>query len=118
MSQKSIPFCDTALTDTAVLVRTGRCSLTWYHILNTTVAELYVLFFDAKIDTDVTLGTTVADFVLGIPAETGAGLGAGACIGLLLPIQFTKGIVVGSLTTASGAGHTGAISCVTLGVGD
>ena len=116
MSSKSTVFCDSALTDTAVLAKTGLCSLTSYHIFNTTAAELYVMFYDAAAAADVNLGTTVPTFVLGIPAETAAGLGSGACVSLDKPIQFTLGIVIGSLTAITG--HTGAISCVPLGIGD
>ena len=111
-------YSNVALTDTAILVQTGKCSLTWYHIFNTTAAECYVHFYDAAAAADVTLGTPVPTFVRGIPAEAGAGLGAGACCALPRPAQFTKGMVVGSLTTAGDTSHTGAITVVTFGVGD
>lgn len=105
-----------ALTSTAILLKTGPCSLCGYHIFNTTTAEAYVQFYNAAAAADVTVGTTVHDFVLGIPAETAAGLGSGACRSLFRPLQFTKGIVVASTTAAAGA--TGAITVVEFDVGD
>jgi hypothetical protein len=103
----STPFSNTALTGTnATLVQAGKCSLAGYHIFNTTAAAAYVQFFDAAAAADVTLNSTVPLFALGIPASEGA------CRALAKPIQFTKGMVVASTTTPTGA--TGAATCVEL----
>jgi len=115
MGSKSAIYKNAALTGTAILVKTGPCSLNSYHIFNTTTAECYVQFFDAAAAADVTVGTSPT-FVLGIPAETAAGLGSGACCAIPKVIQFTLGLVVASTTAADGS--TGAIVSILLGIGD
>lgn len=109
-------YSNDALSTTKTTVFIGKGSLLGYHIFNTTAAELYVQFWDA-LEADVTVGSApVHTFVLGIPAETAAGLGAGAVGTLAKPLEFTKGCVVSSTTTAAGA--SGAVATITLFVGD
>ena len=96
----AIPFLDGALTDTAVLVFAGRISMASFFIYNPSNAAAYVRVFDAEAAADVTLGTTAPDYVLGANTETWA---QGS---FEKPIQFTKGIVIGACTTATGSGHT------------
>jgi hypothetical protein len=68
--------------------------------INTTAADAYVQFFDAAAVADVTLGTTRADWVIvtDFPIEVSSGDG--------LPtngLNFEKGIVAASTTTAVGS---------------
>ncbi len=77
-----------ALAATAALVKAGAHSLCGYHIINPGSAMTYIQFFDAAAAANVTVGTTVHKFALGIP------LIGGACRGLSEPIKFTLGMVV------------------------
>ncbi len=105
------PYSGTALTGTALLVKTGNCSLCGYHLFNTTSAAAYVQFFDAAAAANVTVGTTTPTFVLGLPASSGATRTVGKD-----GLKFTLGMVIASTTAATGA--TGAITVVQLDIGE
>lgn len=109
MSSKAYWKYDSSLDATDILVAAGPCSLKGYHFLNTTAAVAYVQIFDAAAASDVTIGTTTPDFVLGIPAS------AGALMALGDGIKFTKGIVAASCTAVGGS--TGAIIVATFFIG-
>lgn len=89
-----------------VLVQAGETLLYGYSILNTTAAAAYLQLFNAAALTDVTLGTTVPDYVIGNAAS--AVIGRSLC----KPLSFSLGLVMFS-TTASG-GDTGAAQDVSL----
>lgn len=96
----SIPVLDGALSDTEVLVFSGRISLANFFIYNGSNAAAFVRLYDAAAAADVTSGTTVPDYVLGANTVTWAQ----GCF--CKPIQFTKGLVMVASTTAVGTGHT------------
>jgi hypothetical protein len=106
MGLNSEVFSNLAVTDTAVLVKAGAVALSGYHVFNTVAAATYLMFYDAAAAADVTLGTTVPKFCLGLPTS------GGATRSLAKPIQFTLGIVIGSLDATTG--HGAAISVVEL----
>ena len=99
MARGETPFLNAALTDTPVLVKTGKVSLSSYFIYNGSNAAVFIRCFDAAAAADVTLGTTTPDYVLGaktvefVQGEFGK------------PLQFTKGLVIGAVTTAADSGH-------------
>src|SRR3972149_3110184 len=70
-----------------------------FHLLNTTAAAAYLQVFDADSD-NVTVGTTVADYVFGLSAN---GM---ATIMLPKPKRHSVGFTVAGTTTATG--NTGA----------
>ncbi len=74
-------------------------------LLNATAAEAYLQVYDAD-SSNVTVGTTVADFVIGNGAE-----GAFQCV-FNPPIQFTTGFSIASTTAR--AGSTNAVQEVTI----
>ena len=106
MGLNSEVFSDLAVSDTAVLVKAGAVALSGYHVFNTVAAATYLMFYDAATAAAVTLGTTTPKFCLGLPTS------GGATRSLAKPIQFTLGIVIGSLAGTSG--HEAAVSVVEL----
>ena len=99
MARGSTPFLNAALTDTAVLVKTGKVSLSSFFLYNGSNATVFIRCFDAAAASDVTLGTTTPDYVF---AATTVQFSQGQ---FYKPIQFTKGLVVGAVTTAADSGH-------------
>lgn len=93
-----------------VLVATGPVELSDFFIFNNDTAAGFVQFFDAAAIGDVTLNSTVPDFVVGIAA------GSWAQGYMARPRIFTKGIVIAFTTTATGAGATGSTAEVSLGI--
>lgn len=93
-----------------VLVGAGPLGIANFFIYNNDTAAGFVQFFNAAAIGDVTLGTTVPDFVVGIAAASWA---QGQ---MSLPLMFTKGIVIGFATTATGAGATSSTAEVNLGL--
>lgn len=84
------------LTATAVLVQTGPCALEALWAVNEAAAESFIQFFDAAQVGDVTVGTTANRFALPLPAS------GGGVVPLPSKINFQKGLVAASTTTASG----------------
>lgn len=85
----------TAQTTTVRTVKGTAGTVTGYYIYNPNAAVAYVQFFDVASATTVTLGTTVPDITLGIPATAGANLlGDG--------LTFSNGIKFACTTTATG----------------
>ena len=94
-----------SLTGTALLIQTKALILTAVHAVNTTGADAYIQLFDAAAAADVTLGTTVPDWV--VMSDFGVGL---VSVSDGLPtygLSFRLGIVAASTTTPTG--NTGAI---------
>jgi len=100
-SHYNAPVTGTVLNVSAVPIDIGS-----YHILNTVAAITYIQFF-YKVAASVTLGTTVADFTIGLPASGGATLHFGGSG------WRTRGpLSIASTTTPTGS--TGALSHVSL----
>lgn len=99
-AQGSAPHLEGAVSDTPILVKTGKISLSSWFMYNPSNAAAYIRFFDAVAAADVTLGTTTPDYVVGCDTLKTAHAGYSR------PLQFTKGLVIGACTTAVGSGHT------------
>jgi hypothetical protein len=84
----------TAQTTTVRTVKGSAGKLGGYYIYNPNTSVAYVQLFDTA--SSVTLGTTVPDVVLGIPASAGANLLNDT------GIDFTTGIKFAVTTTATG----------------
>lgn len=67
-----------------------------------------VVCYDANAVADVTVGTDVPDFMIPVPANATAGLGAGNNLAPRKPIMFTKGLVIAMIEGMSDTGSTGA----------
>ena len=93
-----------------VLVGAGPLELSDFFIYNNDSAAGFVQFFDAAAIGDVTLNSTVPDFVVGIAATSWA---QGY---MARPRMFGKGLVIGFATTATGNGATSSTAEVSLGI--
>lgn len=99
-----------ALDDSpGVLLKAGEAYLTSCSYHNTTAADAYIQIFDAVQLADVTLGTTVADYVIVCKAHEGDGYS------FPIPIKFALGICVFSTTAHDGS--AAAIVDVWWGIG-
>ena len=88
-----------------VLIKTGQGLLYGWHIKNTTGAAQYIQLFDKAALSGVTIGTTVPDLTIGLPAN-----GSNA-VSFQVPVNFINGLCAFSTTTAGGS--TDAVSdCV------
>mgnify|MGYP001586664712 CR=1 FL=1 len=84
-----------AQTTTVRTVKGTAGTVTGYYVYNPNATVAYVQFFNVASATTVTLGTTVPDLTIGIPATAGANLlGDG--------ITFSLGIKIACTTTALG----------------
>lgn len=93
-----------SLAATATLVQGGPVTLTAIHAINTTAADAYIQIFDAAAIANVTVGTTVPDWV--VMSDFGVGL---VSVSDGLPthgLSFRNGLVAVSTTTPTG--NTGA----------
>ena len=107
----SSPFLDAALSDTAVLVKTGKVGLASFDVYNPSNAVAFVRFYDAAAASDVTIGTTVPVYVVGAKTvEFASGR-------FTRPIQFTKGMVIGGVTTFADSSHTAPSSALNVCLG-
>ena len=108
----SRPVQIAALDDTLVRVgNPGAVKVTAAHLMNIAAAVTFVQFFEARLATDITLGTTVPDYTLG------------AGIGLpneqtTLRLMFAKGLFVAATTTAGGLTAPSVGVPVSFGVDD
>ena len=99
-------FFDDDVVETDVLVQTGQTLLLGYDIHNTTGADAFLQCFDAAAVADVTVGTTVPDYVISAAAnEVVQG-------SFPFGLAFPKGLVIASCTTTGG--NTGAAQDVSL----
>jgi len=110
----SAPNFQSALTDTAVLVKTGKVSLCGWFQYNAGNAAAYIRFFDAAAAADVALGTTACDYAVG-SATVNFSQGT-----FCRPLQFTKGMVVAACNDVVTANHVApnATQIVTLALGE
>jgi hypothetical protein len=103
-------YSNTALAGTAMLAKTGKCSLSGFHFFNTSsTAAAYVQFFDAAAAASVTLATTTPKMSFGIPAS------GGATKSIPSRIQFTSGMVIAATTTATGSSSAAAVVVIEIG---
>ena len=112
MGSRSAPYQNDALAAIAVLVRTGLCSLCGYHVYNPGSAATYIQFFDAAAASEVTVGTAVHTFAIGLPIT------GGAARTLSKPLKFTKGIVVACTSGVATNGAPQTANVVELEVGE
>ena len=73
----------------------GECTVVAVHAINTTAAAAYVQLFDAKLATDVTVGTTIPKWVVASPSSAVSADHGIPAHG----IKFDKGVIVASTTT-------------------
>jgi len=90
-----------SLGATAVLIHGGAIILTAAHAINTTAADAYLQLFDAAAASDVTVGTTIPDWV--IMSDFGAGLVSQDDMLPANGLSFRLGLVAASTTTATGS---------------
>jgi hypothetical protein len=101
----------TALTHTATLVFSGKCSLSSFFIYNACDAAMYLQFYDAA--AAATFGdSTTPDFQFGVPTVNYAQMS------FVKPIQFTNGMVVRLATAATGHTAGSSTATVSLQLGD
>lgn len=87
------PYNNAALSNTSATVKSVPGIVGGWFIDNPNSSMTYVQFYDTT--SAVTVGTTLPDFFLGIPANGAANVH--------LPIKFTKGIKIAATTTRTGA---------------
>lgn len=87
----------TAQTTTVRTVKGTAGKLGGYYVYNPNTSVAYVQVFDVATATSVTLGVTVPDLVLGIPASAGANLLSDT------GIDFANGIKLAVTTTETGS---------------
>ncbi len=102
------PYQHAAATDTPLLVQAGETLLYGWEMVNNEAAASYLRLFNAAAAADVTLGTTAPDYVI----TTAASVSTARTLNK--PLRFSLGLVIGSCTTATGSGHTGASQDVSL----
>jgi hypothetical protein len=95
-------FSDPALLATKAVVAAVPASIYGYHIHNPNAAIAYVQVFN-KLTAGVTVGTTVPDWVIGIPANGTVNLSPGTA-----GIDFSTGVVIAATTTTGGLTALGA----------
>jgi hypothetical protein len=89
------PVFDDDVVEADVLIQAGQTIVTAYNIHNTTAADAFLQMFNAAAIADVTMGTTVPNYVIAVEAN---GVQHGNFPGGL---GFTLGLVVAG-TTATG----------------
>lgn len=103
------------------LVSASRVELQAWTVLNIAAMAQSVLCYDANAIADVTIGTTVPDWIISAPANATAALGAGNNLVLKDPITFHKGLVIafveGVLDTSSTAAANATLNA-NLALGD
>jgi hypothetical protein len=97
-----LPLRLSALTNAVRTIKgTGGGLLNAYYLYNSDTNVIFIQFFDAAKTTDVTLGTTVPKWSIGIPGGQAANVSR-------LKLQFSDGIQVACTATETGAGAPGA----------
>ena len=99
-------YSNNELDEAKAVVIASPCLLFNITVFNSGAAA-YMQFFDA-LTADVTVGTTVPTFVLGLPAA------GGIDSNYVLPKRFRTGMVVAVTATATGNGAPGADAVVVL----
>ncbi len=80
----------------ATAIKSAPTGLNGWYLFNSNSTTVYLQIFDAKSETEVSLGTTVPTLSLGIPAGSAANVLVD-CIR-----DFLKGIVIACTTTRQG----------------
>ena len=94
----ALPSFSANLDDSpGILVQTGETLLFGWTISNNDAAAAYVQCFDAAALTDVTLGTTVADYVI---PNVASGIAAKS---MYKPMYFALGLCIFCTTDATGS---------------
>jgi len=104
-------YRNAALTNTSILVRSGPCEIFGWTVNNPNTSEIFVQLHDARALLDITLGTTICDLPLKVPAQSTV---------MIVPNEntywfFTKGLVVAATTTENGASAPGLPVSVVIG---
>lgn len=90
-----------------ILVSASRVGVEAHSVINIAAMAQSVQFYDANATADVTVGTTVPDWSIPVPANSTAALGAGNNLKYDTPLRFHKGLVIafveGVLDTSSTA---------------
>lgn len=89
------PFLDAAQGTTVTMIKSSAGELGAYHCLNPNAAVSYIQLFDTS--GAVTLGSTVPELSLGLPANDGGNIEWG------MGIHFANAIKVAVTTTAQGS---------------
>lgn len=94
------PYNNTALSSTKQTVKASTGNLYGYHIFNPGTATVYIQVFN-KLAANVTVGTTVPDWVYAIPATATSPAGLDGMFAI--PITFSIGMVIAATTTSTGS---------------
>jgi len=103
-----IPYRNDDVVATAELVQAGETLLGSFSLHNTTAADAFLQLFDAASAGAVTVGTTVADYVIPVGAS---GIENEP---LSVPLYFKNGLVIASTTATDGS--SGAAMDVSFGI--
>lgn len=102
-------FSNTNVTETKVLVSAVGVALAEYFLHNTHATDAgFLQFFDVDDPADVTLGTTVPDWVIPLKGKESANLAG-------MNLKFENGIVIAATASATGSGAPPAGFIVNLG---
>jgi len=103
MNDLTIPFRSPTVNATAELVRTGRTKLHSIHASNIDANDVFLHFYNVAAAVSVTVGTTVPDYTVLIPAGTATLRGAISDFYNEAPLAFPKGIVIAVTKEADAA---------------
>ncbi len=81
------------------------CEITWGSVYNTHSAAIFLKFYDASSEDDVTVGTTAPTLTIAVPATSSVTLG---------PVSFTEGVVVAATANAVDSDTTAPAAAVVL----
>lgn len=96
------PYLDATADETVVNIKATEGDIYFLEATNANATDIYVQFFDAAA-ANVTLGTTVPDFVLFVPAGDGTNDGAIIQNFYNSPVHFENAITYAVTTTATGS---------------
>lgn len=91
-------YRNNAVTNTLILVRSGQGTITGLIVNNPNASEAFLQIFDAASTGAVTLGTTVCDEPIKIPAS-----GSITLWGTEVKTYFDNGLVIAATTTEGGS---------------
>jgi len=102
-------YVNTAVAETAVLVKAAPLNLYGCILENNHSADVYIQFFNKAAASEVTVGTTAAALTLRIPASGTVVIDPG------FPRKYcSKGLVIAVTATRTGSGAPGASASVFL----
>lgn len=103
-------YRNTAVTNSAVLVRSGRTDIFGWSLPNANASAVYIQLFDVADTSSVTLGTTAPTEVILIPAS-----GQNIAEESERPWrQFTNGLAIAATTTATGSTAPGSATSLSI----